>query len=92
MALQTVDAPAFEKALGDGKHGFQVMDATGDTKTIWNPDSEEEVDAAREQFDALTKKGYRAFHVKKGGDKGELMTKFEATAAKMIFVPQVAGG
>lgn len=69
-----------------------TMDASGDTKTIWNAENETEVEVARETFDKLKKKGYLIYRVNKLGNKGEQMLKFDADAEKMIAVPAVVGG
>lgn len=68
------------------------LDHTGDTKTIWDSENEAEVDAARATFDALRKKGYLVYTVKKDGEKGTQMNKFDPEAGKMIAVPPMAGG
>jgi hypothetical protein len=69
------------------------LDRSGDTKTIWNPDNEDEVANAKRTFDDLRKKGYLAFRViGKEGDKGEQMTEFDPRAGRMIMVPQMRGG
>lgn len=69
-----------------------VLDHSGDTKTIWDSDNQDEVDAARLQFDALLKKGYLAFKVKKDGEKGEAVKSFDPEAEKYILTPPVRGG
>ena len=69
-----------------------VMDNTGDTKTIWSKDNEDEIENARGVFDRLTAKGYLAFSVTKDGKAGKKMTKFDPNAEKMILSPPVAGG
>lgn len=69
-----------------------VLDETGDTKLIWNPGNEDEVDAAKTMFSKLTKKGYIAYKVTRGGDKGEVIKEFDATAEKIILAPPVIGG
>jgi hypothetical protein len=69
-----------------------VMDRTGDTRTIFDPDNPDEVEAARETFKKLTKKGYLAYRVKGSGDKGEAMTEFDPTAGKIILTPPLRGG
>jgi hypothetical protein len=74
------------------KHELAVMDHTGDTKTIWDSDNADEVEAARETFNALKKKGYMIYRVGKLGAKGEQMQKFDPEAEKMIAVPAVVGG
>ena len=71
---------------------MRAMDGTGDTKIIWDTDQQAEVDAARQTFDKLTKKGYKAFSVKKGGDKDEMIDKFDPTLEKIILVPPIRGG
>lgn len=69
-----------------------ILDPTGHTKHIWNSESDDEVAAAEAMFDALTKKGYRAFNVKKDGKEGEPMKKFDPEAQSMILTPQMRGG
>ncbi len=69
------------------------LDATGDTKKIWNKDSPEEVEDAKRSFDYFTKeKRYLAFKVQDNGDKGEQVREFNAAYGKMIFVPPMKGG
>ena len=72
---------------------FSVMDGTGDTKTIFDSTQPAEVDTAREQFEKLVNdEGYKAFKVKKNGDKGKRMKEFDAKSGKIIFVPRMVGG
>lgn len=73
-------------------HTMAVMDGTGDTKTIWNPNNQDEVDAARDTFKALRKKGYLIYRVNAEGNKGKAMTEFDPDAEKMIAVPAIVGG
>lgn len=74
------------------KNVMSVMGLEGDTKTIWDKDKPDEVDAAKIQFDALKKKGYLAFKVDDKGEKGELMREFDPNAQKVIMSPPVIGG
>jgi hypothetical protein len=69
-----------------------VLDRTGDTKLVWDSAQEDEIDAARKMFDDLKKKGYAAFSVKKNGDKGEVIKKFDPEAEKIIMAPALVGG
>ena len=69
-----------------------VLDASGDTKTIWNPDNPDEVEAARRTFDSLRAKGYLAYSVKGDGDKGEVLREFNPGLGKIIMAPPLAGG
>lgn len=69
-----------------------VMDATGDTKRIWDPNNPDEVEDARASFDRLKKKGYVAYKVNEAGDKGEVIREFDASAGKIIMAPPMKGG
>ncbi len=73
---------------------FEIMGKEGDTKSIWDKNNPDEVEAARKQFDFLvTQKKYAAFYVTgKDGEKGEQMRNFDPKAERIIFVPPMAGG
>lgn len=71
---------------------LRVMDNTGDTKTTWNPDNQDEVDAARATFDALKKKRYIAYTVKDNGKKNEIIKTFDPSLGMIIMIPPVVGG
>lgn len=69
-----------------------VMGQEGDTKQMWNPQNDFEVEQARKLFKAYRERKYVAFRVNADGTQGEQMTEFDPTAAKVIFVPQFQGG
>jgi hypothetical protein len=71
---------------------MNVMDESGHTKHIWDSTKPDEVEAMRAIYDSLTRKGYRAFNVKKDGESGTRMDTFDPTAEKMILAPQLRGG
>ena len=71
---------------------MNILDTTGDTKVIWDPENDDEVEAARDQFDTLIEKGFSAFQVKKNGEKGREIKRFNPEAGKIIMVPVVVGG
>jgi hypothetical protein len=71
---------------------MRVIDATGDTKLIWESDNEAEVENARRTFNDLKKKKYNAYSVKKDGEKGSVITEFDPNAEKIIMAPPMAGG
>lgn len=75
-----------------GPREMHVLDHTGDTKIIWDPDKPEEVEAARETFNRLKKKNYLAYTVNRSGDKGTVVREFDPQAEKMILAPQTVGG
>ena len=74
------------------KHQIRKIDFSGDTKTIWDPDNEDEVAAARRTFDELKGKGYAAFSVKGDGEKNESLEEFDPEEGKIIMVPPIRGG
>jgi len=71
---------------------METLDSTGHTRTTWDSENSAEVEAARGQFDVLTRKGYKAFRVKRDGGEGEPMKSFDPEAEKMILVPPLQGG
>ena len=71
---------------------LRCMSALGDTKVIWDPKNDDEIEAAEEQFDMLIGKGFTAYSVKKDGKQGRKITKFDPKAGKIIMVPEIVGG
>lgn len=74
------------------KRELIILDHTGDTKIIWDPDKPIEVEHARKTFDDMKAKGYLAYRVNAKGDKGEVLKRFDPEAEKMILAPQTVGG
>jgi hypothetical protein len=67
---------------------MRIMDQKeGDIKTIWDKVNKEEVKVAKDQFDALIKKGYIAYKVKKDGEKGGKLDEFDADLEMIILAP-----
>jgi hypothetical protein len=64
----------------------------GDLKVIWDKKKRDEVESARNQFDAMMKKGYLAFSVKKDGEKGKVVKEFDEDAEMLILSPKLQGG
>lgn len=71
---------------------LRILGREGDTKVIWDPSNDDEVEAAEEQFDSLLDKGFLAFSVKKNGEKGKQIRDFDPEAGKVILIPPVVGG
>lgn len=70
-----------------------TMGKSGDLKIIWDPDKQEEVDAAKKQFEDMKKKGYVAFSVVGAkGEKGEVVRTFDPKAERIILAPPMVGG
>lgn len=64
----------------------------GHIKEVWDSSKPEEVQHAKETYEKFTKKGYLAFRVKKNGDPGDKLSKFDADAEMIILQPMLAGG
>jgi hypothetical protein len=71
---------------------LHVLDASGDSRTIWNPENQDEVDAAKATFDRLKGKGYLAYSVDEDGGRGEVMQRFDPHAGRIIMSRPLAGG
>ena len=82
-----------EETTTVAQHEMAVMDRTGDTKIMWDPDNPDEVSAARKTFDELVgKKKMLAFSVKKSGKQGEQVREFDPKAERLIITPALVGG
>jgi hypothetical protein len=77
---------------GEAMGEMRELCSKGDTKLIWNPDNNEEVKAAKSHFRKLLDKGFRAFSVKKDGEKGKQIKDFDPAMEMIIMVPAIAGG
>lgn len=74
-------------------HQMHTLDRTGDQKVMWDADSDEEVEAARETFKRLTKAGYMAYRAEgKRGEQGEQIRAFDPDAERIILVKPHQGG
>jgi len=72
---------------------LRVLGKEGDTKVIWDPKNDDEVEAAEAQFNSLTKKGFSAFEVGVSGRKtSRRVDEFNPDMGKVIMVPKAAGG
>jgi hypothetical protein len=84
--LDEIDVP-------EGHGLMSTLDKTGDTRVMWDRGNEEEVAAARRQFDDLTSRGYLAYKAEgKDGHQGEVIRKFDPKAERIILVKQLVGG
>lgn len=69
-----------------------VLDHTGHSQNIWDPNQAAEVETARELWNSLKKKGYVGYRVNADGSKGVVMPEFDPHAGKVIMSPPLAGG
>lgn len=87
--MQTVETLA---DVPKGHSVMEIMDRTGDTKKIWDPNKPVEVEDARRSFEELRKKGYAAYKVNEDGTAGEVIREFDPSAGRVIMRPPMAGG
>jgi hypothetical protein len=72
---------------------LSILDPTGDTKILWDPDDDTSVEVARAAFETAIKKGYVAYAVTGKGDKGKQLHKFDPEEGGLIIMrPVMAGG
>lgn len=71
---------------------LRIMGKLGDTKKVWDPENEKEVETAEAEFENLIEDGYTAYKVGKKGKKGTKMKKFDPDAGAVIMVPEMVGG
>ena len=78
---------------------MHIMDRTGDSRIMWDPNNADEVAAAKATFDKLTKpksrggQGYMAYKVNpEDASKGEIVREFDPNAGKLILAPAMVGG
>ncbi|HZM37196.1 MAG TPA: hypothetical protein VFC18_22250 [Burkholderiales bacterium] len=70
---------------------FLVLDPSGHTTTEWDPASREQVARARAIYEALVRRGYRAFRVEKGAE-GRMQERFDPREKETVFVPPIHAG
>ena len=68
------------------------MRTAGDTKIVYDPKNDDEVEVAEQQFDSLLEKNFKAYKVKKNGDPGREVKTFKPGEGMYILVPPIAGG
>ena len=69
-----------------------VMDRNGDTRRHFDINDAQSVALAKERFDELTKRGYRAVALAPSGDLGKLLDSFDAQTERTLFIPRLKGG
>lgn len=71
---------------------MEIMDRTGHTEVNWDQSDEDETEVARETFNRMTARGFRAFRTDGKGTQGTRMTEFDPEAESLILVPHLQGG
>lgn len=70
---------------------LRVMGGSG-VRLVWQADDEDSIAIARKAFDEAIAKGMNAYAVKRKGEQGEKVTRFDPEAEKLILAPPMAGG
>jgi hypothetical protein len=71
---------------------LHVIDATGDTQTVWDSTVAEDVETVRGIFEATKEQGHLAYTVDEGGATGEVIRDFDPEAHQIVMTPQLVGG
>jgi len=64
----------------------------GDTKIVWNKDSDVEVKNAKRTFEDLRKEGFKAYAADKDGSQGKEIKEWDPTVERMVMVPRIQQG
>jgi len=70
---------------------FKVLDPEGHSSTTWNPADAEEVERARRDYEALVRRGYRAFRLDQRAE-GRTQECFDPEEKQTLLVPPIHGG
>lgn len=68
-----------------------VMDSTGDSRHVFNPDDARELAKAERRFYELTDVGFTAA-VRTGPGQASQMRSFDPNAEETVFLPRLVGG
>ena len=76
------------------KFVLHITDSTGDTRIMWDPRNQDEIDTAKAAFDAAKKKGMLAYAVDPSTAEktGEVIRDFDPQRGKIIMTKQLQGG
>jgi hypothetical protein len=92
MRVTTLVAETTARDVPEGRHVIAVLDQSGDTRLVWDPENRDDVKTAKKMFDDLKAKGYVAYAVEQKEARGKVVTKFDPAAQKLIMTPPLRGG
>lgn len=69
-----------------------VLDKTGDTRLVWDPNDERDVTEARKAFEEAKRQGKTIYRVGDDAHPAAVMHEFDAKAGKFIAVMRMKGG
>ncbi len=68
-----------------------VMDRTGDSRHLFDPNDAQDLAKAQQRFDKLTKVGFTAA-VRTGPGQVSQLRSFDPNAEETVFLPRLVGG
>lgn len=71
---------------------MKILNETGDERITWTKENGKQAIKAKEQFEKLLGKGYKAFSVDSKGNKKTQITEFDVDAEEIIMIPPTAKG
>ena len=71
---------------------IEIMDDSGHSRVLWDPDDAAEVAKAEKAFNDARAEGYAAFVYGVGNKPGKVLTKFDPYAGRILMRPPMAGG
>ena len=72
---------------------MRVMCSLGDDTIYWDPQDDKSVENARKKFDKYVKDGFTVYRIdEKDKKSGRKIKEFPTFAAKLLFIPPIAGG
>ena len=70
---------------------FKVLDPEGHSSVSWDPADVEEVERARRNYEALVRRGYRAFRLDQQTE-GRTQQRFDPEEKQTLLVPPLHAG
>lgn len=71
---------------------LKVLKESREEKFFWNPDSEDETEAARKKFNDYMKQGFIACKMVEQGEKGVQVSEFDPEAEEIFMLALADGG
>ena len=71
---------------------MKIKDWGGSRIIEWSLDNREQVHNARNTFEQMTKKGFKAVRMENADGNGTVIKSFDPEAKQILFVPPIYGG
>ena len=74
------------------QHQMKILTPNGDDRLVWDKEKGREAKEAKNRFNELIDKGYKAYSVKQDGDKNRRITEFDVDAEELLLIPETVKG